>query len=492
MIKFFLGVGWIPVAYVFVYGALLVWKDWRQGLFLSKVKRILLAIDIPRNNEQSPKAVEQIFTYVAGAHSDPNMYEEWWEGQVQLTFSFEIVSIEGYTQFLIHTPEKFRNLVESAVYSVYPDAEITEVNDYTAGFPTDFPNDEIEIWGNEFIQSASKYLPFKTYSNFVEKDFGKPDITFKDPIASLMDLCASMRKGEYLWFQVIVKPISGDWAKGAELEMKKMLNEKVPAKKPGFVDAFMGHGFGFMSALVEQAIGLNFNPIAKEEKKDEPFKMMNLKPHEKEKIEAMHKKMNKLAHEAKVRAIYVAKKEVMNKPKGANGLVGYMKQFSDNNLNGLKPDNKVTGTKTEYFMRESRLRERKRKIMRAYISRSAWRGRLPGIFNIEELATLWHFPVDTAVKVPLIQKVSGRKAEPPMSLPLMDETKATAEYEDIFNETAFSNGQQTPPAPARGSSSAKPAAEKRGTPPGNLPGFMDADEAPPAKQGGAPDNLPFA
>ncbi|RLC36000.1 hypothetical protein DRH27_05950, partial [Candidatus Falkowbacteria bacterium] len=52
------------------------------------------------------------------------------------------------------------------------------------------------------------------------------------------------------------------------------------------------------------------------------------------------------------------------------------------------------------------------------------------IYNIEELATLWHFPVEASVKAPLIQKAPGRKAEPPMSLPVGKETVG----EELFEE----------------------------------------------------------
>ena len=38
--------------------------------------------------------------------------------------------------------------------------------------------------------------------------------------------------------------------------------------------------------------------------------------------------------------------------------------------------------------------------------------------NVEELASLWHFPIESVTKAPLLQKASGRKAEPPASLPL--------------------------------------------------------------------------
>src|SRR3989344_4214570 len=107
----------------------------RQIKYSKKLKWHLLAIDIPKANEQSPKAVEHIFAHLAGGLSSFTKKELYWEGKFLPTFSLEIVSIEGYVQFFIRTQSKYRDLVEAAVYAQYPEAEITEVEDYTTSVP---------------------------------------------------------------------------------------------------------------------------------------------------------------------------------------------------------------------------------------------------------------------------------------------------------------------------------------------------------------------
>ncbi|PIT94960.1 hypothetical protein COT98_01555, partial [Candidatus Falkowbacteria bacterium CG10_big_fil_rev_8_21_14_0_10_39_9] len=155
--------GWIIIAIMFLYFAREVWLIKVQTDYYKGFKFIFLAIDVPRLNEQSPRAVENLLTYLAGAHGTINWFEKWWEGKFQLSFSFEIVSIDGYTQFIIRTPVDFRYLVESAVYSQYPDAEISEIDDYTEGVPRKFPNEEYDVWGAEFIQVANQMFPIKLY-----------------------------------------------------------------------------------------------------------------------------------------------------------------------------------------------------------------------------------------------------------------------------------------------------------------------------------------
>lgn len=425
--------GWLVIALFFLYGAREVYLFWIREQWKKSHQDILLAIDIPKGNEQSPKAVENMFTYLAGAHGSINFFEKWFEGQFQKSFSYEIVSLEGYTQFLIHTPLEFRNLVESSVYSQYPDAEISEVDDYTEMVPHKIPDEEYDIWGTEFIQKQSRIYPIKCYQEF-EHQIGPSETQFKDPMASLMDLCGSLRQGEQLWFQIIVTPIDMlEWVKDSEKEINKIFGRKTKLKTD-----LVTKGVSALGEVSEIIYPIWSDIEPGEKKEDRPKTMMDLTPGEKHKVESIQIKASKLAFEAKFRFVYVAKKEVMNKTKVANGIVGFMKQFAALDLNNLKPDVDRTMTKTMYFMKEPRLLIKKRKIFNAYVKRSDTRGRKPGLFNIEELATIWHFPVEANVKAAMVQKAPGRKADAPISLPLAEET--IAPLPDIFKSTAI-NGK---------------------------------------------------
>jgi hypothetical protein len=129
----------------------------------------------------------------------------------------------------------------------------------------------------------------------------------------------------------------------------------------------------------------------------------------------------------------------MNKAKVANGIVGYMKQFAALDLNNLKPDIKRTFTKTVYFLQEPRLIVKKNNIFHAYTLRSDNRGINAGIYNIEELATIWHFPVEANVKASMVQKAPGRKADAPSSLPLASDLVAPTE--SFFKTGIFTSNQ---------------------------------------------------
>lgn len=453
---FFRDFGWLVLAGIFLFGVVQVYLFWIRQQWQKTHRNVLLAIDVPRGNEQSPKAVENIFTYLAGAHGSINFFEKWFEGKFQKSFSFEIVSLEGYTQFLIETPTEYRNLVESGVYSQYPDAEISEVDDYVGSVPHSYPDEEYDVWGTEFIQAKSWIYPIKSYLEF-EHQMGPAETQFKDPMASLMDLCGSLRQGEQLWFQMIVIPIGFDWVKDSEKEIDKIFGRKEKSK-PGVASKIL-EWLGEAS----EAIYAIWQDIDKTKKEEKGRTMMDLTPSEKRRVESIQLKSSKLGFEAKFRFVYVAKKEVMNKGKVANGFVGFMKQFAALDLNNLKPDIDMTFTRTAYFFTESRLNEKKRRIFNAYIRRSDARGRRPGLYNIEELATVWHFPIEANVKAAMMQKAPGRKADAPASLPLAEEP--IAPLADIFKSTtAAANSAQT-----------KSTADK-----------LESREEPPL-----PSNLPF-
>jgi len=469
--KLFWTIGWIPVAITFVWGTAKLWLFYIQKRWITAQGKILLAIDIPRGNMQSPKAVENIFAYLAGAHDTQDLYEKWWLGVIQLTFSLEIVSIDGYIQFLIRTAGRFRNLVESAIYSQYPDAEITEVEDYTVGYPALFPDEQYDIWGSEFIQVKKSYYPIKSYKDF-EHPFGEPETQYKDPMAVLMDLMSSMKKGEQIWYQLIVKPIGVEWAEEGDKEVKKIIGEKVKSSN-NIVDYIIDSLVNWLDSFSEFVYKSGIEKEKKMTPEEQRFLIMNLKPKQKKQIEAIQEKTSGVGFQFKLRFIYIAKKEVMNKPKAANGFIGYIKQFNTNDLNALKPDTGAhgTATKVQYpIFFNVRLNARKRKIMRRYKDRDTGAGRTPGILNLEELASIWHFPVESVVKAPLIQKAPGRKGVPPSNLSFVKaesetgipfEEKVSSPLPEIFKEEIKEK--------QNGSRPADNIPIKKGLPPENLP-----------------------
>ena len=96
-----------------------------------------------------------------------------------------------------------------------------------------------------------------------------------------------------------------------------------------------------------------------------------------------------------------------------------IKQFGSGNSNSFKPSKAAT-VKANYAFAKRRIIMKKNKIIKAYKTRSTWRGMKSFILNSEELATLYHFPAFT-IKAPLLKRTESKKGEPPSFLPLDSE-----------------------------------------------------------------------
>lgn len=403
--------GWIFLIFAFIYGALIFWLEYRRGLYDQKRKFVILAVDIPKNNEQSPKAVEQIFDHLFGAQTSPKLEDKWIAGKLPESFSLEIISIGGYIQFLIQSPEVYRDLVEAAIYAQYPDAEIFEVGDYTEKFKgMKFPNEEYNLWGTELVLSSSYVYPIKTYVNF-EHGLSQE---LKDPLASLMENFSKLGPNEQLWLQYVVTPADNDWKGECVDEAKKLIGAKVKVKK-SMLDKAIDAPFKILSGATD-IISTGTVAEKKEEKKDAPSQMQYLSPGEKFSVEEVEKKAGHNGFWVKARLIYLAKKSAFDPGRRVDAIMGSLSQF--NGSNSFK-NHKKKKTKVYGLFKKWRLDYRRTNILRQYRMRA--RQYEPGyygyILNSEELATIFHFPI-YLVKAPLMKKTETKKAEPPMTLPI--------------------------------------------------------------------------
>lgn len=402
---FFSNYGWIVFLFFFCWSIIIMWQNYVQNQYRKKRRYIVLAVDIPKQNEQTPKAVEHIFSHLAGAHQQPKFVARWWEGEINDSFSFEIVSIGGYIQFIIHTRDIFRDLIEGIIYAQYPNAEIIEVEDYTNRWAIKFPDDKYDLVGAEIILARDDIYPVITYKEFEDSISGE----IKDPMASILEAFSRIGPGEEIWLQFVLTPANNDWGKKAESTIGKITGVKSKPKK-NLID----YVFDIPNLLVTA-----INPPTEEGGGDqaEPSKVPYLTPGERESLEAIEHKISKIGFHTKIRFLYMGEKGVFSKTKGMQGIYGSFKQFNSLGLNSFKPDSKTMVGGIVWF-KKLRLNKRKNNLMSGYKDRAHSLG--PGeygyILNTEELASLWHFPV-MQVKAPLMKMTESKKAEPPTTLP---------------------------------------------------------------------------
>jgi len=378
-----------------IYGFSKLWVTYVRAAFIANQKTQLLEVRIPKDIRRTPLAMEIVTNALYQTGGESTWYDRYILGKVRSWFSLEIASIGGHTHFFIWTQAKWKNLLESQLYAQYPGVEVLEVTDYAHLVP--FDESRMSYWGCEFVFTKPDYIPLKTYVDYgMDKQAGMKEEDKLDPLLPTIEFMSTLKPEEQLWIQIVVRAHkkrrkegsffwwqTEKWQDGG----KAFIKEKSATSTIGSEGAFA------------------FTPT---NKSDQVL------------IEAVDKNVSKFGFDTGIRAIYMAENSVFN---GANipGVIGSYRQFGANNLNSLRPNN-VTDFDfpwTKVF-KKKKLSEMKKHMLDAYKRRQFFHApyiRKHQVLNSEQIATLYHFP-SGIVETPAFERVSSRKAEPPVNLPI--------------------------------------------------------------------------
>ena len=387
---------WVVLPVIALIVFLEFWEQYQRQQFYQSIPWKLLEIKIPKNILKTPKAMEQVFSaaYIEG--------EKHW-------MAFEAVGHAGDTHFYLRVPSPYRNMMESAIYAQYPEAEISEVDDYVQQMPRVMPNDEFDIFGVEQTLGNGEFAPIRTYKDF-EDSVEERRI---DTIALLMESMSKLKDSEQMWFQFIVKPVDEKWKKSAEKAAHKLLGVEEEKKKSS--NPFAGFGLGLSFGEIVRAPFEHPNSEVK--KKDEaPKAPKNVKPGDKDLAEGIRSKMAKLAFQATIRFMYVDRRGSFAKD-NTNAAAAFFRQFNTQHLNYFKPDKETMTAGVKGWFKNWKIAFRKHAFYDAYAHARPRNNKC--VLNTEELATIYHFPIN-AVGTTELEKVPSRKGGPPASLPLVE------------------------------------------------------------------------
>lgn len=404
---------WVIFFPLFVWMSEIVWKQWVTTKFVMSREFVLLAVDVPRNNEQSMKAVEQIMAQLHAVFYSPNFQERWWYGVLTDKFSFEIVSIDGYIQYFIHCQTKNVELVKGAFYAQYPDAEIIEVEDYVPNVPQEYPNETHDLLGTEFVLRMPDPYPLKTYEQFEHSLTG----VYADPLAAILEMMSRARPGEQVWLQFVVTPIGEEFREKGLQEVEKLIGKKSGSDATRWDKILHSplHGLELLHESIFQTGGEYSTVPGDSEGQDGNF--MNMTTGEKVIVEEIQKKISRLPFRCKIRYIYVAKNEIFDPMRLTTGVYGALKQFNAVDLNGLRFGGNTLTVNPLWLFVEYRRNWRKKSIIMGYAGRNDWAGEPLQTLSHVEIASLFHFPTTAAVATPIFSQTGAKKSEPPTSLP---------------------------------------------------------------------------
>lgn len=416
---FFIHGGWIGIIVLIAFMLYDLYLDEIASQFMAGQKWVFLSIRVPRENLLSTLAVEQIFTQMHALHSGLSFAQKYVEGKKQLWYSMEIVSLGGKISFIIRVPEASRDLVEASFYAQYPNADITEVEDYLKNIDYNSETSDLDLWGTEFKLTDKTWLPIKTYREF-EHPTAEDKIV--DPLRPLFEGLTKIAPYELYAIQILIRPIADDdWKGDGEKLAKELSGEKSAAKKGFSILPILT----FPLDLIAKAV-FTEPEVAKKESPKKEINFMALSDMEKERINGVLRKVSKPGYETKIRHMYIAPKDKFDGAKKAIPLGAY-RTLGSANTNKFKPDTKFTWTKIEYKFSptleapyiEKKMKFKKQNLFNGFKKRSMYVGINPFILNVEELATIFHLPiVPENMTASPVEAVSSRKSQPPANLPV--------------------------------------------------------------------------
>ena len=408
---------WLPLPFILQKPLLYQYKWWRKDVFLSKHPKVVLEVKLPKEVLKPIRAMEEAMASIHGGTYKPaDWWEKWIDGEVQLSTHFELVSIDGNPHFFIRTPRHSRDLIEASIYAQYPEAEISEVDDYVKKVPQNLPNKDWDMFGSDYKLLLPDYYPIKTYQKFETEHEIKEEKRI-DPLASLMEGFSKLKPGEQFWVQIQEDPLSGEPKDEWVAEVKKLRDklarrQEKPKKKP----------------IIQEMAEILFTGKVGEPpvEKDIIPPEMKLTPGEREIVAAIEQKISKPVFEVNIRFIYMGKKEVWYQNNWRLAM-SFFNNFMTLNLNGLVPLGQTLSKvhKTWFLplniIRNRRRYLRKRRLFRQYIRRDVPFYPLQGgtfKLNTEEMASLFHFPSKTVVPTPSVSRVEAKKGGASLELPI--------------------------------------------------------------------------
>ena len=375
---------WLPIVLILAF---LTWRNYRYEDETANVDSDLLVLEIPKANDKSELAAEQLFASLHGILRDRE--ELRLNKGIQEHLSFEVASVNGQIRFYAWVPRTLRSFVEGQIYSQYPSVQIREADE-------DYVTHESKhsvVYSSEVTLTDSEMLPIKTFQNFEV-----------DPLAGVTGALAKLEStGEEVWIQILTRPIKDDWHKSSE--------RWIAGVKKGSITSIFGNG---NFTWVTEVLAALWKP-PESGKAGETVK--ELSERDKTRIAEAEKKATKLGYQVKIRLVYLGE-STTNAHLRMQAIVGTFKQFNSTNLNGFK----MSGAS---FKKDDLTKFRAREF-----------NDMGYILNIEELASVFHLP-HTNVETPNVVWASIKTAEPPSKLPVITGDSAIDENISAFGMTNF-------------------------------------------------------
>lgn len=363
----------------------------KRAEWLASQTFVVLAIQVPKDNQKTPQSAEQFFAALHGIfRNDPVTQEH---------ISFELVAKKDSIVFYVFTPIHLREFIEGQLYAQYPDLNISQISDYTK--QADLEGKHVAV--TKIQLTKEDVYPIKTFTG--------SDL---DPLAGITAVLSGLEEGEQVWLQVLVRPVGDDWQnKGVKYVQDLRSGKDSLALSWDFASKFARFSWRVVREMIQPGSGVGETKTSSEPPK--------LSAPQEAALKGIESKVTKLGFETIFRLVSISSEVQIAKSRLQSVLAAF-KQYNTTNLNGfmggeIKIDDYPSWE--QYVVREF---EEKGNIL-----------------NIEELASVYHFPANT-VETSAISWAGSKKGEAPFNLPLKE--LVTPENLTVIGKTDFRNSSK--------------------------------------------------
>ncbi len=333
-------------------------------LFLVRVPREALSKeDTIQRMRELISVGEQMLSSFSNLHSKG--WNKFIYGEPYLSLEVAVHSDREDTYFYLAMPKSNEDTIEKQIYSFYPTAEITRVNDYNI-FTTNGASA-----GAYVHYTKEAMLPIKTYQKLET-----------DPLGSILTSMSKLQAvGEGAAFQILIRPSHDESQKSFALKVAREMQS----------------GYQYKEAYQRAVKTPKVDP---EKAAQEAQRPRTVTPTEEEIIKAITTKAGKKNFDVNIRLLTSAESE----PRAQQILQefeGSLTQFATHDLNSFKIAN-LTGKALEKLIYQFafRLFEDKQAVT----------------MSTEEVMSLYHFPISMTA-APKVHFLKAKPAEPPSTLP---------------------------------------------------------------------------
>lgn len=316
--------------------------------------------------------MEQLLTTLTNIREKKGFFHKFLYEEPNIIFEIANPSNSEEIFFYLAIPKKFRETVEKQINSYFPDAVLEKSADYTIFSPRSVSRAAVVTLKKDYA------LPIRTYERMEV-----------DPLNEISNALSKLEtESEGAVMQLVLRPAGTGFQKsGREIAHKMQQGKQLKQINQSLVKE-LGKD------LVHTALNIN----SKEEAKPPQEKIVQLTPEEQELIKSVESKSNKAGFRVNIRLISSAKTEDR-----AELILSHLEnafvQYENPEVNHLVVKKRV----------------KEKNAIFNYIFRN-FDENDSVILGVEEIASIFHFPISTT-ETPKIKWLKSGSAAPPVNIP---------------------------------------------------------------------------